>query len=129
MKNAMLKPLGIALAVAAVAGAGLFVGMPSSTASVNIPPPGTIDVCAGFKSHPVRFPGGPIVTSTTTGGIQVQVGTHFVTTDKRNGANLNIQLLQSSGQVEGLGFVEVGIDSTRSAGASSVVANQTGTDS
>jgi hypothetical protein len=128
MKNMMWTRLAIALAVLVVAGAGLFVWAPSSTAAVNIPPPGTIDVCAGFKSHPVRFPGGPIVTSTTTGGIQVQVGDHFVTSDSRNGANLNIQLLQSSGQVEGLGFVEVGIDSTRSAGASTVVANQKGSD-
>jgi hypothetical protein len=128
MKNTMWKRLGITLAVLAVAGAGLFLGMPSSNAAAALPPPGTVDVCSGFKDHPVRFPGGPIIDSHTDGGIVVQVGNHFQTTDRRNGANLSIQKLQSSGEVQGLGFVEVGIDSTRSAGASTVVANQTGSD-
>ncbi len=128
MTKTMLKWSGITAAALVVAGTGLFVGMPSSNAAASIPPPGTVDVCSGFKDHPVRFPGGPIINSHTDGGIVVQVGNHFLTADKRNGANLTVQELKSSGQVKGLGYVEVGFDSTRSAGASTVVANQTGSD-
>jgi hypothetical protein len=122
------KRVGITLAALAVAGTGLFIALPSSQAALSFPPTGTYNPCAGFKTHPVQFPGGPIFNSNTTGGIGVVVGDPFLTSDKRNGTTLVIQKLQSSGQVDGLGLVEIGIDQTRSAGDSTLVANQVGSD-
>jgi hypothetical protein len=125
----MSKRLGIALVTLGVAGAGLFVALPSSNAAARFPPRGTYNPCAGFKTHPVAIRGGLVVNSRTDGGIGVVIGDSFVTTDKRNGVNLAIQDLRSSGQVSGLGFVEIGIDQTRTAGAgSTLVANQTDSD-
>jgi hypothetical protein len=130
MSKLMLKRLGLVLMLLVVAGAGLFVAMPSSDAAARFPPRGTYNPCAGFKTHPVAIRGGLVVNSRTDGGIGVVIGDSFLTTDKRNGVNLAIQDLRSSGQVEGLGFVEIGIDQTRAAAGagSTLVANQTGSD-
>jgi len=121
------KQVVVALAVLLVAGAALFIGIPSSHAALNIPPRGTINPCAGFKTHPLRMNSGLILDSVTDGGIVVEVGGHFQTTDGRHGADLIIQTLRSSGQVDGLGFVEIGFDAERS-GRSTIVANQKGAD-
>lgn len=131
MTKSTWKKLGVAaVALSAVTG-GLMLYLPSASAalSVNIPPIGTYNPCRGFKDHPLLVAGGPIIDSRTEGGIGVEVGTHFKTTDGRNGANLVIRDLRSVGQVDGLGFVEIGFDEeqTRSA-KSTVVANQRGTD-
>lgn len=117
-----------AVALAALAVAGLFVGLTAANAAA-IPPSGTSVGCEGNKGHPIEWPpGGPIFDANTTGGIAVVVGTHFQTSDGRHGANLLIRNVASSGQVDGLGFVEIGFDTSRSAGQSSVVANQKGAD-
>lgn len=127
-KATMWKRAGIVAVTLTVVGAGLFIAMPSSHAAARFPPRGTYNPCSGFKTHPIAIPGGPIITSTTSGGIGVVVGDPFQTTDKRNGTTLVIQNLKSSGQVDGLGFVEIGIDQTRSAGVSTLVANQVDSD-
>lgn len=125
------KKLGVAaVALSAVAG-GLTLYLPSASAalSTNIPPIGTYNPCRGLKSHPLLVAGGPIIDSVTDGGIGVEVGTHFKTADGRNGANLVIRELRSVGQVDGLGYVEIGLDAERTRSArSTLVANQKGTD-
>jgi hypothetical protein len=127
MMKVTWKKLGVSATVLSVAALGLVLNLPSLDAAVNIPRPGTYNPCAGWKTHPLRMANGLIIDSTTEGGIGVEVGTHFQTTDGRHGADLIIRELRSSGQVDGLGFVEIGLDA-RSAGKSSVVANQRGTD-
>ncbi|HET9209997.1 MAG TPA: hypothetical protein VFR03_06350 [Thermoanaerobaculia bacterium] len=127
-KSVMWKRVGIVAVALTVAGAGLFIAIPSSHAATSFPPKGTYNPCSGLKTHPIAIPGGPIFTSTTSGGIGVVVGDSFQTSDKRNGTTLVIQGLKSSGQVDGFGFVEIGIDQTRSAGPSTLVANQVGSD-
>jgi len=127
-RRTMSKRLGLALVTLCVAGAGLFIALPSLHAAARFPPRGTYNPCAGFKTHPVALRNGLVVNSTTSGGIGVVIGDSFLTSDKRNGATLVIQALRSSGQVDGLGFVEIGIDQTRSAGDSTLVANQVTSD-
>jgi hypothetical protein len=126
-KSVMWKRVGVVAVTLAVIGAGLFIAMPSSDAATSFPPRGTYNPCSGLKTHPIAIPGGPIITSTTSGGIGVVIGDPFQTTDKRNGTTLVIQDLKSSGQVDGLGFVEIGIDQTRPV-PSTLVANQVGSD-
>src|SRR4051812_31936825 len=100
-RRMMSKRLGLGLVSLWVAGAGLFVAMPSSDAAARLasrmPPRGTYNPCAGWKTHPVEIRGGLIVNSRTSGGIGVVIGDSFVTTDQRNGADLIIQDLRSSG--------------------------------
>jgi hypothetical protein len=123
------KRWGVAVAALSVVAFGLAVYLPSADAIQNIPPAGTYNPCKGFKGHPVALAGGPVVNAVTEGGIGVVVGTHFKTSDGRNGADLIIREVRSSGQVEGLGFVEIGMAGEASrAAASSIVANQVGTD-
>jgi hypothetical protein len=123
------KRWGVAVVALSVAAFGLVAYLPSADAIQNIPGPGTYNPCRGFKNHPLLVAGGPIIDSTTDGGIGVEVGAHFRTTDGRNGANLIIRDLKSAGQVDGLGYVEIGLDAERSKDANStIVANQRGTD-
>lgn len=123
------KKLGVAAVALAVAAFGLILYLPSASAALNIPPPGTYNPCRGLKSHPLLVAGGPIIDTLTEGGIGVEVGTHFRTADGRNGANLIIRELRSAGKVDGLGYVEIGVDAERSRSARSIlVASQTGSD-
>ncbi len=114
-----LTKFGITAVALSVATFGLV------NAAVAYPPTGTYNPCKGLKGHPIKMAGGPIVDSTTVGGIGVVVGAHFKTSDGRSGADLIIREVRSSGQVEGLGFVEIGM---ASAADSSIVANQRGAD-
>ncbi len=123
MKKVNWKVLAVALAVLGVAGGGLFYAIPSTDAALSIPRPGFINPCSGFKEHPILANDWPDFFSRTDGGIIVEVGTHFRTTDGRNGANLIIRELRSSGVVDGIGRVEIGFDARRQ-GRSILVANQ-----
>ncbi|HEY9419858.1 MAG TPA: hypothetical protein VIW92_00445 [Thermoanaerobaculia bacterium] len=127
MRKVNWKFLAVAVAVLGVAGGGLFYTIPSTDAAAAIPPPGTLNPCSGFKEHPVESHIGPDFFSHTDGGILVEVGQHFRTTDGRRGANLIVRDLKSSGVVDGVGLVEIGFDASR-AGRSTIVANQVGTD-
>lgn len=129
MKKVNWKVFAVAVAVLGVAGGGLFYTIPSTDAALSIPQPGFINPCAGFKEHPILSNIGPDFFSRTDGGIVVEVGTHFRTTDGRNGANLIVRDLRSSGVVDGVGVVEIGFDAELSARSrSTIVANQTGSD-
>jgi hypothetical protein len=125
------KKCGVAAVALSVGAFGLAAYLPSVDAAQNIPPAGTYNPCRGFKGHPVALAGGPTINSVTEGGIGVVVGSHFRTSDGRNGADLIIREVRSSGQVEGLGFVEIGMEgqvSKAAAASSTIVANQVGTD-
>lgn len=129
MRKLQWKFLAVALAVLGVAGGGLFYLTPSSDAALSFPRPGFINPCAGFKDHPILSNIGPDFDTHTDGGIIVEVGTHFVTSDSRNGANLIIRELRSTGEVDGIGKVEIGFDAAASRRArSTIVANQKGAD-
>jgi hypothetical protein len=107
----------------------LTVGAAGLANAASIPPAGTYNPCKGLKGHPIAVAGGPVVDSTTNGGIGVVVGNHFKTSDGRNGAELVIREVRSAGQVTGLGYVEIGMDVAASASArSSIVANQKNAD-
>lgn len=127
MTKSNWKRISFAVAALSVLGAGLFYFIPVTSAAASFPPVGTINPCAGWKDHPIELPGGLGFNSHTQGGINVEVGTHFRTTDGRNGANLIIRSVSSAGQVDGVGFVEIGSDASRSS-RSTLVANQTGSD-
>lgn len=127
MSKSNWKSISFAVAALSVLSAGLFYFLPVANAALSIPPRGTFNPCAGRKSHPIEINRGPIFYARTEGGIGVEVGPHFRTTDGRNGADLIIRNVSSSGPVDGVGFVEIGLDDSRST-RSTLVANQTGSD-
>lgn len=129
MTHLTWKRWGVAAVALSVVAVGLIHYVPSAVAALNIPPPGAYNPCRGFKSHPLLVNGGPLIDTLTEGGIGVEVGTHFKTADGRSGANLIIRELRSAGRVDGLGYVEIGLDAERSRSARSLlVANQAGSD-
>ncbi|HSG38272.1 MAG TPA: hypothetical protein VLE27_01435 [Thermoanaerobaculia bacterium] len=123
MKQVSWKFLAVAVAVLGVVGGGLFYSIPSTDAALSIPPQGFINPCAGFKEHPILSNDWPDIFSRTDGGIVVEIGQHFTTSDGRHGANLIVRELRSSGVVDGVGRVEIGFDASRG-GRSTIVANQ-----
>lgn len=123
------KTWAVAAVALSVGTFGLVLNLPDADALANIPPAGTYNPCKGLKGHPVKLATGPVIDSVTDGGIGVVVGSHFKTTDGRNGADLIIREVRSAGQVEGLGYVQIGLDAAGSRNAaSSIVANQTTAD-
>src|SRR5690242_443622 len=105
------KKWGVAAVALSVLVLGLAVYLPSSDAAINQ----TVRVvrCKGDKSHLLQFPNGPILTANTTGFLDAGVGTSFVTTDGRQGTNLSVEDVFSTGSVEGLGTVTFNLDKTR----------------
>ena len=83
--------------------------------------------CPGNKSHEVSVNGGPIVIANTNGGILVNPGRPFTTSDGRKGFELKIDNVFSNGQVEGLGDLDISLDTSRQAPPSSLTANKQGT--
>lgn len=123
------KRWGVAAVALSVGAFGLVLSLPSADAIASFPPAQTYNPCKGLKGHPLAVAGGPVIDVVTEGGIGVVVGTHFKTADGRNGANLIIREVRSAAQVEGLGYVEIGLDESASRSArSAIVANQQGTD-
>ncbi|MFL6196715.1 MAG: hypothetical protein ACJ75H_21205 [Thermoanaerobaculia bacterium] len=118
------KRWGVAAAAVSVAALGLAVYLPSSNAAINQ----TVRIvrCKGDKSHLLQFPNGPIILASTTGFLDAGVGTSFTTPDGRQGTNLSVEDVFSTGSAEGLGSVTFNLDKTRTAGRSSIVANQAG---
>lgn len=123
MKKVNWKVLAVALAILGVAGGGLFYMIPLTDAAARFPPVGTFNPCSGLKQHPILSNIGPDFDAQTVGGILVEVGPHFKLSDGRNGANLVIRDLRSSGVVDGIGRVEIGLDTSRRT-RSTIVANQ-----
>ena len=123
------KKCGIAAVALSVGAFGLVLNLPDADAIQRLPNVGTYNPCKGLKGHPVALAGGPTINSVTEGGIGVVVGAHFKTSDGRNGADLIIREVRSAGQVEGLGYVQIGMEGAVSRAASStIVANQVGAD-
>lgn len=115
------KKWGVAAAAASVVALGLAVYLPSSDAAAV-----QIVRCKGDKSHLLQFPNGPIFTASTTGFLDAGVGTSFTTTDGRQGTNLSVEDVFSTGSAEGLGSVTFNLDRSRQAGRSVLLANQAG---
>jgi hypothetical protein len=120
MKKLTWKRWGAAAVALSVVALGLVLYLPSSDAAVNV------IRCKGDKSHLLQFPGGPIVVASTTGFLDAGVGTSFVTADGRQGTNLSVEDVFSTGSAEGLGSVTFNVDRSRPAGRSAIVANQAG---
>ncbi len=78
---------------------------------------------AGTHTHTCHLNSGPRLTITTAGSIGAAVGDHFTTSDGREGTQLEVVELQSSGWVEGIGEATFTLDTSRGA-SSSIVANQ-----
>jgi hypothetical protein len=127
MSKVNWKLLTVAVAVLGVVGGGLFYTIPSTDAALSFPRPGTFNPCSGLKEHPILSNDWPDIYSRTSGGILVEMGQHFTTSDGRHGADLIVHTLRSSGVVDGVGRVEIGFDASRRT-RSTLVANQKGVD-
>jgi hypothetical protein len=121
MTKVTWKRWGVAAVALSVLVLGLAVYLPSSDAAINIVR------CKGDKSHLFQFPNGPIIDVRTTGFLDAGVGTSFTTADGRQGTNLTVEDVFSTGTAEGLGTVAFNLDRTRPAGRSAIVGNQPGT--
>lgn len=111
------------LAAAVVVGGGLFLTMPSDAA---LPQP--INTCQTYANmtHLISLYGGGGIQAPTPGSLTANLGTTFTTTDGRTGQNVTVTGLSSQGDVKGIGAVNIQFDSTRTAGGSTIVANQRG---
>lgn len=110
--------LGAFAAALAVLGGGLFWVLPSDAALSSCQ-------ARAKMQHNISIWGGPVVNAPTPGSITANIGSTFRTSDGRQGTNLRVSGLQSTGEVQGLGSVNIQFDPTRDPGPSSVVANQT----
>lgn len=110
------------LGVGSVLVTGLALGVALSLQAASVPP----IVCDGSKDHLIHLYGGPPIHVATTGSLTAAIGSTFATTDGRTGTNLTVQDVFSTGNVDGLGTASFKLDSSRKAGASAIVANQTG---
>jgi hypothetical protein len=80
--------------------------------------------CNKSKDDILTIPGLGTFDAHTTGTIFIDRGNTFVTSDGHTGWMLNIQSMQTAGDVEGLGHVTYQFDPTRQAPASSFTSNQ-----
>jgi len=113
--------MGALAAAVVIVGGGLFWAFPSDAA---IPLP-TCKTQAAM-THNISLYGGATTLASTPGSLTADLGSTFRTSDGRQGQNVQVTGLLSQGDVQGLGAVSIQFDSTRTAGGSTIVANQTG---
>jgi hypothetical protein len=122
MTKATWKRFGIGTGAVAVLAVGVAMSLPSSQAAIS-----TTVTCTGSKDHIIHIHGGPPVHVGTTGFLTAGVGSTFVTPDGRQGTNLTVQDVFSTGKADGIGAATFSLDASRKAGASSIVENKAGT--
>ena len=120
MTKVTWKRVGIGAGALAVLAVGVALSLPSSQAAA-------VATCNGSKDHIIHIHGGPPVHVATTGFLTAGVGSTFVTSDGRQGTNLTVQDVFSTGKADGIGAATFSFDSSRKAGASSIVENKAGT--
>lgn len=114
------KRLAIAASAAALVGTVVAATLPSSEALISRPRV----VCKGDKSHLLEQLGGGVYTVNTRGFLAADISNGFLTADGRQGTNLIVADVFSTGAVDALGTVTFALDASRSAGGSAIVANQ-----
>lgn len=132
------KTWGIVVVVLAVVATGLVFTMSSQAAvtsqvekaTIKLPAPNTLCVKLAKMGH--FF--GPIGTTTgffaaTNGSITAQVGSSVTTSDGRPGVTFSVKGFKTSGRVEGLGEVDLSLDTSRTPSPSTFILNsETGND-
>lgn len=83
--------------------------------------------CPGNKTHEVEFNGGFPVQAETTGGILVLPGPTTTTPTGHVVTTLHIEDVYSNGRVEGLGDLDISLDTTRKAPKSTLTSLRAGT--
>jgi hypothetical protein len=76
--------------------------------------------------HWLSIAAGPVTQVSTPGTLTANPGAAFTTSDGRAGQNIDVAALSSSGDVKGVGFVDIEFDSTRKGDGSTIVANKQG---
>jgi hypothetical protein len=122
MTRTTWKKLGVGVAVLSIAALGLVLNLPSSDAAAI-----QVITCDGSKDHLLQLPGLPDILVRTEGHLSAGVGTSFVTTDGRQGTNLTVEDVFSTGKADGLGDVTFKLDRSRTAGRSVLLSNEPGT--
>ncbi|HVR95864.1 MAG TPA: hypothetical protein VMW27_04570 [Thermoanaerobaculia bacterium] len=82
--------------------------------------------CPGGKSHGVSINGGPVIQANTQGGILVLPGNTTTTTTGHVVTTLHIEDVYSNGKVEGLGDLDISLDTTRQAPKSTLTSLKPG---
>lgn len=129
------KTWGIVAVVLAVVGAGLVFTLSSQAAvtsqpAIQLPAPQTLCVKLAKMGH--FF--GPVGTTkgffaATNGSITAQVGSSVTTSDGRPGVTFSVKGFNTSGRVEGLGEVDLSLDTSRTPDTSTFILNSgTGND-
>ena len=127
MNRKMLKSLGIAVVMLAALGTGVAIlssQAPEAQAAVSAPAPGTVCVRPATMYHlfyPWGLPSGPVAN--TAGSIAAQVGQPISTSDGRSGFTFTVVGFNSGGSVQGLGNVNMTLDSSRRASTSTFISN------
>lgn len=94
-------------------------------ASAAAIPPNVNAACAGFKQHKI-VRNGLVFNAQTTGGIDVTTGGTTTDPAGHQVTSLKVDRVYSMGNVEGIGTLAISMDSSRTAPASTLRANQKG---
>lgn len=92
----------------------------------GLPEPGVNAICNVARNPPISVNGGPLVTADTAGAISATVGATTTTPDGRQTTRLSVTHTHTSGQVEGIGELDITLDTSRTQPPSSLTANQPG---
>ena len=94
--------------------------------STGLPEPGITASCPLNRNPPVSLNGGPLVASDTAGSISATAGQTTTTPDGRLTTRLTVTHTHTSGQVEGIGDLDITLDTSRTQPPSSLTSNQPG---
>lgn len=114
-------------AMLVVGGGWIWLGESSAARpGTGLPAPGINAVCNLVRNPDISFNGGPTVAADTAGSISANTGATTKTPDGRQTTQLIIKHTYTSGQVEGIGDLEITLDSSRPQPPSSLTSNQPG---
>ncbi len=122
------KMWGVGVLAAATVAGGVLLWTVPSRAALPVKPY-LSNPCQAYAAmdHWLSIAAGPVTQVSTPGSLTANGGATFTTSDGRAGQNINVAGLSSTGDVEGVGSVDIEYDPTRKADPSTITANAPGT--